>query len=66
MKTFLKIISVVLFAIIGSCILGFIICPLWNWLMPTIFGLPDITPWQGIGLCLLFSFLFPGSKVDFD
>ena len=31
---------------------------LWNWLMPAIFGLPTVTYWQALGLCLLFRFLF--------
>lgn len=31
---------------------------LWNWLMPTIFGLPYITFWQAVGLNLLSSILF--------
>jgi len=31
---------------------------LWNWLMPPIFGLPTVTYWQALGLCLLFRFLF--------
>ena len=26
---------------------------LWNWLMPTLFGLPSITFWQALGLCVL-------------
>ncbi len=31
---------------------------LWDWLMPTIFGLPTITFWQSCGLNLLCSLLF--------
>jgi hypothetical protein len=31
---------------------------LWNWLMPEIFGLPEITFWQAIGLNMLASILF--------
>jgi hypothetical protein len=31
---------------------------LWNWLMPTIFGLPYITFWQAVGLNILSSVLF--------
>jgi hypothetical protein len=30
---------------------------LWNWLMPTIFNLPEITFWQACGLQLLSTFL---------
>jgi len=31
---------------------------LWNWLMPTIFNLPNITFLQAIGISLLSNFLF--------
>lgn len=32
---------------------------LWNWLMPVVFGLPEITIWQALGLLVLFSLLIP-------
>jgi hypothetical protein len=31
---------------------------LWNALIPKLFGLPIITFWQSLGLCLLARFLF--------
>jgi hypothetical protein len=31
---------------------------LWNWLMPVIFGLSEISFWQAVGLNLLASILF--------
>lgn len=31
---------------------------LWDWLMPTLFGLPEITFWQACGLQLLATLLF--------
>jgi hypothetical protein len=34
---------------------------LWNWLMPSIFGLKTITLWQALGLNILSMFLFKGS-----
>ena len=33
---------------------------LWNWLMPSIFGLPFITIYQAFGLLLLSKILFSG------
>src|SRR6056297_2526374 len=36
---------------------------LWNWLMPEIFGLPEITILQSIGLLILGRFLF-GSFIN--
>ena len=34
---------------------------LWNWLMPIIFGLKEITFWQAWGLNVLCGFLFKGT-----
>lgn len=39
---------------------GWAVFLLWNWLMPTIFGLHAITYWQGIGLLVLSGILFRG------
>ena len=39
-------------------ILGYPLMLLWNWLMPVIFGLPEITFWQAIGLNLISTILF--------
>ena len=33
---------------------------LWNWLMPTIFKLPEIGFWQAVGLLLLAQIFFKG------
>ena len=35
---------------------------LWNWLMPTIFGLRTITYWQALGLMVLSWILFRGFR----
>jgi hypothetical protein len=45
-------------------ILGYPLMWLWNWLMPTMFGLPEITFWQAVGLNLLSTILESGSKVN--
>lgn len=39
-------------------ILGYPLMLLWNWLLPDIFGLPEITFWQAIGLNILCTILF--------
>lgn len=41
-----------------------IVCLLWNWLMPDIFGLPTITYWQAWGLCVMAHVLFKGSSTS--
>jgi len=37
---------------------------LWNWLMPTLFGLNEITVWQSLGLLLLSNILFKSSYTN--
>ena len=39
-------------------LLGYPVMLLWNWLIPQIFGLPEITFWQAIGLNILCTILF--------
>lgn len=41
---------------------GYITMYLWNWLMPLIFHLPEITFWQTIGLLILSRLLLGGFK----
>ena len=33
---------------------------LWNWLLPTLFGCPEVTFWQALGLLALCRILFGG------
>ena len=48
-------------AVIGLAILfGFIIMWLWNWLMPSLFGIAAITYWQAVGIFILAKILFGG------
>jgi hypothetical protein len=39
---------------------GGLVMLLWNWLMPTLFGRPEVTFWQGLGLLALCRILFGG------
>ena len=41
-------------------LIGLLFMSLWNWLMPTIFGLPFISYGQALGLLLLSKLLFSG------
>jgi len=41
-------------------LLGYAIMLLWNWLMPEIFGLIEITYWQAVGIIILAKILFGG------
>lgn len=39
--------------IVGFAAFGFVTMYLWNWLMPVVFHLPEITFWQTVGLMIL-------------
>lgn len=48
----------VIFVALCALVLGLPLMALWNWLMPTLFGLTKITFWQAIGLNILAGILF--------
>jgi hypothetical protein len=64
-KSPIEIVGIIIFgaiAITGLAILfGFIIMWLWNWLMPDVFGLPELTYWKAVGLFILFKLFLGGS-----
>lgn len=43
-----------------AIIIGFPIKWLWNWIMPNLFKLPEISFWMALGIALLISILFGG------
>lgn len=46
--------------VVVAIIIGFPIKWLWNWIMPNLFGLPEISFWMALGIALLVSILFGG------
>ena len=58
----LILIGAIMFFAIGIA-LSIPLCLLWNWLMPSIFGLPTINVLQAFGLTILISLLSP-RKID--
>lgn len=48
--------ALVIFIAIG----GALVLYLWNWLLPALFGWPQITFWQALGLLALCRILFGG------
>jgi hypothetical protein len=44
-----------------AIVLGLPVMLLWNWLIPSIFGLTEITLWQAIGINILCTILFGGN-----
>src|SRR3972149_9271039 len=39
---------------------GFVVMYLWNWLLPLLFGWPQVTLWQALGILALSRILFGG------
>jgi hypothetical protein len=59
-ETFAALIGLVAIVIV---LLGYPLMLLWNWLIPNIFGLPEITFWQAIGLNFLSTILFKPTTI---
>ena len=56
----LRMLLFLMVAAVLALVLGFVVHPLWNWLVPGIFGLHAITYWQAVGLLVLCKLLFGG------
>lgn len=56
----------IIFVALCALVLGLPVMVLWNWLIPTLFGLTKITFWQAIGLNILAGILFgrPSASVS--
>lgn len=50
--------SIIGLLILAILLFGGPLMILWDWLMPILFGLPEITFWQACGLQLLATLLF--------
>jgi hypothetical protein len=48
------------YVVVFALIFSFPVMWLWNWLMPVIFGLTEITWLQALGLSVLSGFFFRG------
>ena len=53
-----KILMYILLGVIIVFLVGYIVMSLWNWLMPDIFGLPQIDYWKALGILLLSKIIF--------
>jgi len=45
-------------AVVNTLVFGIVVKLLWNWLMPAIFGLGEISYWQAFGIVILSKLLF--------
>ncbi len=59
------VITTLLILMVGFCLSAILAYPmmlLWNWLMPIIFGLPELTFLQSFGFMILLRLLIPTSN----
>ena len=55
-----RVLTLLPFGVVAVAVFGFVIMSLWNWLMPTLFGLREIGFWQALGVFILSKILFGG------
>ncbi|PIB28559.1 hypothetical protein [Maribacter sp. 4G9] len=53
-----KVFFFILLGIAIAFLVGYIMMHLWNWLMPDLFGLPQIGYWKALGILLLAKSIF--------
>lgn len=59
-KIVMQLLAVVALIALLIVMFGFIIALAWGLVMPSIFGLPTISPWQGLGLFVLSGLIITG------
>ena len=66
MEKIIEIIANISFLVFSYAVCGVIICILWNFVVPSVFGLPEINLLQSIALYVLITILInpPKSKVN--
>jgi hypothetical protein len=52
------VITGLMIATVFALLFGLLVKVLWNWLMPAVFNLPEITYWKAFGLVILARLLF--------
>ncbi|MDC6387760.1 hypothetical protein PP182_03650 [Maribacter sp. PR1] len=57
-KKGVKIFFFILLGIAIAFLVGYIVMRLWNWLMPHLFGLPQVTYWEAVGVLILAKIIF--------
>ncbi|MCD4735137.1 MAG: hypothetical protein K8R53_03770 [Bacteroidales bacterium] len=54
------VIGGIILAVIFAFIFGYFVMLLWNWLMPALFNLPEISYWMAFGIIILARLIFGG------
>lgn len=53
-------VGIAVMGVLAIGLLGFVVMSLWNWLLPTLFGMKAISYWQAMGLLILSRILLGG------
>ena len=61
-----KSISVFIYLIVAFTITGYGVYTMWNWLMPSIFNLREITFYEALGLNFLAKMFFQSFEFTFE
>ena len=61
-RGFFWVIGGIVFTAAIALLFGLALMILWNWIMPDIFGVNEVTYWQAWGLVLLAHILFRGGR----
>ena len=57
------VLAVIVFIACMFLIIPFVLMVCWNFIMPQMFGLPELNLWTSLAIWLIFSILFGGIKV---
>jgi len=57
-----RVFKIVVIVLTAAAVFTLVVFQLWNWLMPTLFGLRTITYWQALGLLVLSKILLGGLR----
>jgi len=54
----MKILMYLILGIVIAFLVGYLVMRLWNWLMPELFGVPQVGYWQAMGILVLAKIIF--------
>ncbi|MBN3036674.1 MAG: hypothetical protein JW861_13900 [Bacteroidales bacterium] len=54
------VIGGIILAVVLAFLFGYFVMLLWNWIMPALFGLPEIGYWMAFGIIILARLIFGG------
>lgn len=63
MEKIFSVMFVIAIVAIAVMFVGLITMFLWNWIMPYLFGLPEVSFWMAVGINLLISIIFGSIKI---